>query len=76
MKQGDALSPLQFNFVLEYSIKGMQETNFGLDMNGTHQVLDYADDVNLVGDDIGTLEISAEMLNACKYWFSSKHRQN
>jgi hypothetical protein len=31
-------------------------------MNGTHQVLAYADDVNLIGDDIGTIERNAGML--------------
>jgi len=45
-KQGDALSPL-FNCALEYAIRRVQETKMGLDMNGTHQVLAYADDVNL-----------------------------
>ena len=36
-------------------------------MNGTHQVLDYADDVNLIGDDIRTIERNADLLlNACK----------
>ena len=44
-----ALSPL-FNFALEYAIRKVQETNLALDINGTHQVLAYADDVNLIGD--------------------------
>ena len=45
----------------------MQETNLGLDVNGTHQVLAYADDVNLIGDDIKTTERNADvLLNACK----------
>ena len=35
-------------------------------MNGTHQVLTYADDVNLIGD-IRTIERNADvLLNACK----------
>ena len=55
LKQGDALSPLLFNFALEYEIRDLQETNLRLDMNGTHQVLAYEDDVNLIGDDIRTM---------------------
>ena len=36
-------------------------------MNGTHQVLAHADDVNLIGDDIRTIERNADvLLNACK----------
>ena len=50
MKQGDALSPLLFNFALEYAIRKVQETRLGLDVNGNHQVLANADDVNLIGD--------------------------
>ena len=39
----------------------------GLDTNGTHQVLAYADDVNLIGDDIRTIERNADvLLNTCK----------
>ena len=35
-------------------------------MNGTHQELAYADDVNLIGDDIRTIERNADvLLNAC-----------
>ena len=42
-------------------------TNLGLDMNGTHQVSAYADEVNLIGDDIRTIERNADVLiNACK----------
>ena len=45
----------------------VQETNLGLDMNGIHQVLAYADDVSLTGDDIRTIERNANvLLNACK----------
>ena len=67
MKHGDALSPLLSNFALEYATRKVQETNLGLDMNGTHQVLAYADDVNLIGDDIRTIERNADvLLTACK----------
>jgi len=46
LKLGDALSQILFNFALEYAFRIVQETNLGLDMNGTHQVLAYVDDVN------------------------------
>ena len=36
-------------------------------MNVTHQLLAYADGVNLIGDHIRTIERNADMsLNACK----------
>jgi hypothetical protein len=48
LKQRDALSPLLFNFALEYSIMKFQVHQHGWKLNGTHQLLVYADDVNIL----------------------------
>jgi len=60
LKQGDALSPLLFNFVLEYTIRRVQVNQDGLKLNGTHQLLVYADDLNILGGSVHTVEKNAQ----------------
>jgi hypothetical protein len=55
-KQGDTLSPLLFNFALEYVIRIVQINQDGLKLNGTHQLLVYADDINILGGSVHTLK--------------------
>jgi len=64
LKQGDALSPLHFNFALEYAIRRVQVNHDGLKLNGTRRLLAYTDDVNKLGGSIHTLKENAEALVA------------
>jgi hypothetical protein len=55
-EQGDALTEMLFNFAVQYAIRKVQKNQVGLKLNGTHQLLPYADDVNLLGDSIDTIK--------------------
>ena len=60
LKQGDALSPLLFNFSLEYAIRRVQVNQDGLKLNITHQFLVNDDDVNILGGSVHTIKKHAE----------------
>jgi hypothetical protein len=48
------------SFALEYSIRKVQEIQVGLKLNGTRQLLAYADDVNLLEDNVDTIKKNIE----------------
>jgi hypothetical protein len=54
LKQVYTLSPLLFNFALEYAIRKVQESLVGLKSNETHQLLVYVD-VNVLEDNTDTI---------------------
>jgi hypothetical protein len=62
LQQGDALSPLLFNFALECAIRRVQAEQEGLKLNHTHQLLVYVYDVNVLGGSIHTAKKNTEAL--------------
>jgi len=67
LKQGDALSPWLFNFALEYAIRRVQVNQDDLKLNGTHQLLAYDNDVNILGGSVDTVKKNAEALFSSCY---------
>jgi len=62
LKKGDGLSPLICNFALEYASTMVQVNQDGWKLNGTHQLLVYADDVNTLGRSVCTIEKNTQAL--------------
>jgi hypothetical protein len=55
---------LLFNFALEYAIRRVQVNQDGLKLNGTHQLLVYAADVNVLGGSVYTVQENAALVVA------------
>ena len=84
-RQGDALSSFLFNYALEYAIRRVQVNKDGLKLEGTHQLLVYANDINILGESVhtieenaGTLEVASKKIglevntDKSKYMFTSR----
>ena len=59
LKQGDVLSPLLLNCALEYAVRRLQINRDGLKLNGTHQLLVYADSINILRGSVYTIKKNA-----------------
>jgi hypothetical protein len=58
-----------FRFALEYTIRKVQENQVGLKLNGTHQLLVYVDDLNLLEDKLDTKKKTTEYLTVASREF-------
>ena len=61
LKQGEAASSLFFNFALQYAIRRVYENRIGLELNGKHQLLVYADEFNMLGENLQTMRENTEI---------------
>jgi len=60
LKKEDALSPLLFNIALEGAIRRVQVNHEGLKFRGTHKLLVYADDINMLGRSVHAVKKNTE----------------
>ena len=62
LKQVDALSPFLFSFALVYAVRRVKVDQVDWKLNGTHQLLVYADDVNIFGVSVHSIKRNTESL--------------
>jgi hypothetical protein len=62
LKQVDAVSPFLFSFALVYAIRKVKVDQDDWKLNGTRQLLVYADDVNILGVSVHTIKRNTESL--------------
>ncbi|XP_050540945.1 uncharacterized protein LOC126905353 [Daktulosphaira vitifoliae] len=62
LKQGDALSPILFNIVLEMAVREVQEEYQGINCGRNLPVLAYADDVVILGESEQDIQKATELL--------------
>ena len=62
LKQRAAPLPLFFNCALGYAIRRVQIIQDGLKLNGLHQFLLYADDINMLEGSVHTVEENEQAL--------------
>jgi len=53
---------LLYSFTLEYVIKRVQDKQDGMKLNSKHQLLIYADNVNILGESVHTITKNPETL--------------
>jgi hypothetical protein len=63
LKEEDTLTPLLFNFALKHAIRRVQGNQEGLKLNQTHPLLAYADGINIVGENLDTIQNNTEALS-------------
>jgi hypothetical protein len=68
----DALSLSLFNFALEYAIRRIQANHEHMKLNGTHQLLVYVHDVNILDQSIHTIRKNTKALETASKEISLK----
>jgi len=66
LRQGDALSPLLFNFALGYDIRCVRVNKDGLKLNCTLLLVVYADDVNILVGSVHNIKNTEALVVANK----------